>query len=492
MTGIIAFGGYIPLPRLDRTSAFAATGWFNSGLKGLAKGERAFAGWDEDTITMAVEAARDCLGGRDRRAVARLALASTTLPNADRQNATIVKEALNLPDDIATFDMSGSQRAGTSALLDAFYAAAGGAGDTLVIASERGRFRPGSESELLGGHGAAAMLVGDSADAVRFIGGHSLSIDFVDHFRAEGQSFDYQWEARWVREEGYLKIVPAAIKATLEKLQFGPGDIQHFLFAAPMRGVDQAIAKAAGIAPEAVVDNLAGTLGHAGTAQPLLLLSHLLERAGAKERVMLCGFGGGCDVIVLEIGDDIAAARPGSGVAGALAVRRSEDNYTRYLALSGLLDLEKGMRAELDQKPALTALYRERKSVLGLVGGRCTDTGEVQFPKTPVSVNAARTVRTQEDYPLAELPARIVAYTADYLAYTPEPPAYYGTVVFEGGGRLMTEFVDVGEEGVEIGQPVRMVFRIKAVDNQRHFTKYFWKASPHLRNGGPGISQQEN
>src|ERR1700716_790954 len=152
MVSIQAFGGYIPRLRLQREAIVRSVGWFNGGLRGLAKGERAMASWDEDAITMAVEAARDCLGDRDRSIVAKVVLASTSLPNADRQNSTVVKEALNLDDDIAAFDVTGSQRAGTSALLDALQAVAGGAGATLCIASERNRHRPGSEGELNAAH----------------------------------------------------------------------------------------------------------------------------------------------------------------------------------------------------------------------------------------------------------------------------------------------------------------------------------------------------
>jgi uncharacterized OB-fold protein len=148
-----------------------------------------------------------------------------------------------------------------------------------------------------------------------------------------------------------------------------------------------------------------------------------------------------------------------------------------------MLDLEKGMRAELDQKPVLTALYRERKTVLGLVGGKCTQSGTVQFPKTPISVATdVRAIRTQEDYPLAERSARVLSYTADHLTYSPDPPATYGTIEFEGGGRLMTEFVDLDKKGIEVGSLVRMVFRVKAFDERRGFTKYFWKATPDRPN----------
>src|SRR6202007_2215203 len=110
--------------------------------------ERAMAGWDEDAITMALEAARDCLADLDRARVGKVALASTSLPFADRLNAGLVKEALNLGDDVSAQDLTGSQRAGTSALLDALWTARGGAGDILCLASERRRAKPATEAEL--------------------------------------------------------------------------------------------------------------------------------------------------------------------------------------------------------------------------------------------------------------------------------------------------------------------------------------------------------
>lgn len=482
MVGIHAFGGYVPRQRLQRTQAYAAVSWFASGLKGLAKGERSFCGWDEDSVTMAVEAARDCIGGRDRTEIARIILASTSHSYADRQNSTIVKEALNLADATAAFDVSGSKRSATSALIDAFHAVEGNAGNTLCIASESQVHRAGSEAEFGSGHAGAAVLLAKGDGCAKLIGTHSVSVDFVDHFRQTGAAFDYGWEARWVREEGYGKLVVSAIRDTLAKLRLDAAGIDHFILGSPMRNVGEAVAKRVGIDPAAVADTLFATLGDAGAAQPLVLLAHVLEHATPGQTIMLVGFGGGCDVIVLETTEALPAARPAIGISGYLDDREPVDNYVKYLAVSGLVELETGMRAELDQKPILTAQYRERKAVLGLVGGKCTVTGTVQFPKTPISVaQNARTLYTQEDYPLAERPARVITFTADHLTFTPVPPAYYGNIEFEGGGRMMAEIVDVGDIPLEVGMPLRMVFRIKAVDRRRGFTQYFWKAARDRR-----------
>lgn len=482
MAGIIACGAYVPRLRLQRSAIVAANGWFNPGLKALGRGERAMANWDEDAITMAVEAARDCLTDLDRGRVARVALASTSHPNADRQNAGVVKEALNLSDATGALDVSGGQRAGTSALLDALYAAQGGAGEVLCLAAEKRRTAPASELELISGDAAAAMLVGSTDVAAEFLAGHSVSADLVDHFRAAGEALDYSWESRWVRDEGYARLAVDAVKAALEKAGLAPGAVDSFVMGAPLKGVNALVAKAAGIPGDAVADPLDAVLGDAGTAQPLLLLAHVLQTSAPGRILVAVGFGQGCDVLVFRTTEHVARACRGLGVKGWLARRKPEANYIKQLFFSGALELDRGMRAEFDQKTALTALYRNRKAVLGLVGGKCLETGAVQFPKSEISVaQNARAQGTQVDYPFAERSAAIVTHTADALTYSPDPPVYYGAIDFEEGGRMTVEFADVEPADVEVGASMRMMFRIKAVDEKRGFTKYFWKAVPDYR-----------
>ncbi len=474
-TGILAFGAYIPFRRLQRSAAYAANAWFAPGLKGAAKGERATASWDEDPITMAVEAARDLLGESDRSCVAALSLASTTLPFADRLNAGVVKEALNLSDAVFASDQTGSQRCATSALIGAL----SGSSTHLVLASDLRKARPASEAELSQGDAAAAILVGQGDAIARLIGSHSVTVDFVDHFRSQGQDFDYTWESRWIRDEGHTKLLGGALKDALKKLGLTGADIDAAVIPIAVRGVPESLAKLAGIRPEAVADTLSAQVGDTGAAHPLLLLAAALEKAKPGQKILLAGFGQGADILVFETTEALARQPKRLGVAGHLARAQKTDNYMRFLFHRGLLDLERGMRAEMDQKQPGTTLYRNRKAVLGLVGGRCSKTGTVQFPKSDIGVNPNdRTQGTQEDYPLAERRAKIVTYTADSLSYSPDPPVYYGGIDFEGGGRLVAEFADCSAEDIEVGREMRMVFRIKAEDELRDFTKYFWKAAP--------------
>ena len=52
-------------------------------------------------------------------------------------------------------------------------------------------------------------------------------------------------------------------------------------------------------------------------------------------------------------------------------------------------------------------------------------------------------------------------------------------VQFEEGGRIMIDFTDVqAERGLEVGMPMRMVFRVRDYDHKRGFRRYYWKAAP--------------
>ena len=82
MIGITSYGAYIPRLRLERMAIFQAMGWFAPALMMVAQGERSMCNWDEDAITMAVAASRDCLRGQDKQKLDAVYLASTTQPFA--------------------------------------------------------------------------------------------------------------------------------------------------------------------------------------------------------------------------------------------------------------------------------------------------------------------------------------------------------------------------------------------------------------------------
>jgi hydroxymethylglutaryl-CoA synthase len=472
--GIRRFGAYLPRLRLERTAIAAATAFANASRAATARGARSYCSWDEDSLTMAVEAARDCIAGTAADSVGALSFASTTHPFADRSNAGVVATALNLNEALRVSDGGGQQRAGISALLQAFATQA--SQDTLVVAADRRLAKPASEQELAFGHGAAALLVGKGTDlAADFIGATSLQADFVDHYRASDARFDYALEERWIRDEGYLRIVPRAIQMALAETGLAATAVDRFILQGPAR-FTAAVAKAAGLRAEAIADDLHATCGNTGVAHPLLQLGAALESAAAGDIILLASFGQGCDAVLLR-----ATGRSptvGRGARGALAEGVADRDYVRFLSNCGLLEIDWGMRAERDNRTAHTTAWRKHDDVTGFVGGRCTRCGTVQYPRARACVNPeCRELDTQQAHPLSMTTGTVKTFTEDWLAVTRGPPHVYGNVALDGGGNVFAEFADTPAGTLSVGTPVRFVFRIKDTDTVRGFRRYFWKAT---------------
>jgi 3-hydroxy-3-methylglutaryl CoA synthase len=473
--GIRLFGGYVPRLRIERSHIADAHKWMAPGLRGQAKGSRAFMSWDEDAVTMAVQAARDCLDGRKPDGIEAIHFASTNLPYADLQHSSLVASALGLPSGIAGSDAGYSQRAGTSSLLRALKAGE----EALFIASDAPVAKPASTQELSYGAGAAAFVLGTGDVVARLLGSASVTAPFVDHFRTARSQFDYFWEERWVRDEGYSKLVPEAISAALAKAGVTVGDLTHFVMPSLLRGAADVVAKKIGFAGKCA-DDLANGVGYAGSAHALLMLANVLETAAPGDKILLVGFGQGADALVFEVTGHIANARPRRGVSGAIADGLATDSYMRLLSYYDCIDLEWGMRSEKNAKTALTEQYRSSAEIGGLLAGNCRSCGTIQFPQLEYCVNPeCNAPASQFDQAsLVDEPAKMLTHTGDWLTYHPAPPLFVGFVQFDNGARILMEVVDVGAEGLDVGTPLKMTYRIKERDRARGYNRYFWKATP--------------
>ena len=479
MIGITSYGAYIPRLRLNRSSIYQAMGWFAPAIVMVAQGTRSMCNWDEDALTMSVEASRSCLQGMDRKKVDAMFLASTTLPFADRQNAGVTATALNLRADILASDYTASQKAGTNALLSALETLKGGdRNNILVTAADRRETRPAGFYEMWFGDGAASFLVGDTDVIAEFKGAYTLSLDFVGHYRGARHRFDYTWEERWLRDEGYSKIIPETINGLLDKMKITMDDVDKVVYPCFIKAEHKKIAQKIGAADK-VVDNLHEVCGETGCAHPLLMMASALDEATPGDRIILAGFGQGCNAMYFEVTEAIERVKGRAPFKTAEANREVIDNYSKFLVFRDLITPDMGIRAEAETQTAMTVLYRRRHMILGLVGGRCTACGTPQFPKSQVCVNPDCLAKhTQEDYEYSEIPARVKTFTGDLLAVSLDPPHIYGMVQFDGGGRFMADFTDCKLDEIKVGLPVRMVFRKKAQDNERGFVNYFWKAAP--------------
>ncbi|MBW2514844.1 MAG: SDR family NAD(P)-dependent oxidoreductase [Deltaproteobacteria bacterium] len=245
------------------------------------------------------------------------------------------------------------------------------------------------------------------------------------------------------------------------------------------KGDHRKIAKNLGASPEKLVDNLHDVCGETGTAHPFLMMTAALESSKPGDHILMAGFGQGCNALMFEVTDHITQLVPRNGFDGAINHKKTIHNYQKWLKFRDLIQTEMGIRAEAPTQTATTVLWRKNKMILGLVGGKCKTCGTPQFPKADICVNPdCGAVKSQEDYEFADEPAKVKTFTGDLLSVSVDPPAIYGMVQFDVGGRMMADFTDCSLDEIRVGLPVRMEFKRKGVDKERGFTNYFWKAVP--------------
>jgi len=480
MIGITSYGGYVPRYRLDRSLIYNALGWMAPGNAGLARGEKAVAGFDEDSLTMAVAAGIDALSGMDRGNVEALCFASTSMPYKERLNAGIVKSALGLSDQISAADFSSGIKAGTTALLYALDSVkAERSRSTLVCASDIRLGRPASPQEMIFGDAAAALLVGRENVIAEFKGSFSTSHDFVDHYRGEFAKYDRQWEDRWIRDMGITELIPEAINGLLDKYRLKIGDFAKIVYPCHYAAARKKLGKILGIAPEAEQTNFQTEIGESGTPHALVMLVSALEKSNPGDKILVLSFGSGCDVLYFEVTENIKKLGRRKGISGSLANRAELDNYTKYLVWRDILPVEIGLRSEEDLWTRWSALWRKRKEVLGLFGSKCKKCGTVQYPPQKICVNPdCGASYEMEEFGFSDKVGTISSYTGDNLAASFNPPSIYGQIEFEGGGKFMFDFTDCDLDSLSTGMTVAMSFRRKYNDKKRDISGYFWKAVP--------------
>ena len=452
-------------------------------MGGAGKGERSFANWDEDSITMAVEASRLALAKASVQlpdiSLDSLRLASTSLPFADRNNAGIVREALNLNRNLSPLDLGGSRRAATAGLLDLTRR---GEGTHLLCASDCVDTLPASETEPTTGHGAAAILLGTGQPVASLCASASLHEDFVDRYRMSERRFDYQLESRWIRDAGTLEQLGSLVAQTLEEGKVKAQSLAWLLLPFDA-SLNRSLARKAGLAEARTADELAQKIGICGAAHPMIMLAWALEHAQVGDHILLAGAGQGFDVLLFEVTP--GAAKPALALAQQLAQTREEKNYTRYLGIRQLLAMDSGIRSERDTRTALSAHYRRHEDLTGFNGGYCSECKKLQFPLSRYCVHC-HSRDSQTVAPMSELDGEVNSYTEDWLAYSPSPPLMFGNIHFPGGANVMMEFSDFLPGELHAGDKVRMSFRIKDLDARRGFKRYFWKPTPAVKEHAGG------
>ena len=452
--GIFGAAVYLPRRRLDRAAIAAVAG------RGGGTGTRSVAGYDEDTTTMGVEAARAALQATATAVPDVLWFATATPAYADKTNATAIHAALQLRRHVGAFDVNGSVRSSMGAL----FAAMTGRGTHLVVSADLRGGLPGGPDEAAFGDGAAALLVGDEADGqllAEAIGGGRATEEFLDRWRTPGDVRSKVWEERF-GETRYVPLGRAAWDDALASAGLTADQVRRVAIAGTHGRAVTALARQLDVGDRLVGTELAASIGNLGAAQPAALLTALLDRSEPGDVVALIVLADGADVVLFRTTEALMYWTPEPRVAEAAAAGASVD-YGTFLRWRGLLPVEPPRRPE-PARPSASASGRSTDWKFGFVGSRGDD-GAVHLPPQPGEATA---------WPMADTAGTIVTFTVDHLAYSPSPPVVFAVVDFDGGGRLPVELTDVDLERVQIGARVQLTFRKLFTADGIH--NYFWKA----------------
>jgi len=467
MAGITSYGAYVPLWRLSREAI----------MKGL-RGEKAIRNYDEDSTTMAVAAAIDCLQGQDRNAVDGLFFATTTAPYREKQIATTIAAAADLRGDIITADFTNSLRAGTGALRAALDAVkAGSARQVLVVASDSRMGAPGTDFEQNCGDGAAALLIGDADVIAEVEAWHSVSSELHDVWRRDDDEFIRAWEDRFINQIGFVETVKRTVTGLLQGAGVAPADLARAIIAAPSARMHGEISRKLGFDPGGQVQHhYFDVMGNTGAAYPLMLLVAALEEAKAGDRLLVASYGSGCDAFIMGVKDGSAAAPPDRrrGMKGHLATRKVIDDYRTYLQWRGLLVFE-AQPTPPGGFISSVALWRDRAQVLPLHGLKCRVCGGIHYPPQRVCPRC-RAKDSFDEWSLSDKKGHLFTFSADNLCSRLEAPRVTAIVDFEGGGRMATMMTDRSVDDLHVGMPVEMSFRKLA--SKDGFHNYGWKSMP--------------
>lgn len=469
MAGITSYGAYIPIYRLSREI-------LNGVWGGTGKGEKAVANADEDSLTMGVEAARDCIKGVAKDSIDALYFATTTPPYKEKQSASIMAAACDLREDIITVDLTDSLRSGTIALgmaLDAVKA--GSARQVLVVVADTRLGPPDTAFESLFGDGAAAFLIGNDGVAIEVEGSHYITSAFVDYWRLEYDKIIRSWEDRFIREEGYLPYVEKAVTVLLQKQNLTAKDFAKVVICSPDARMHQASVKSLGLnSKEQVQDLLFDSVGHTGTALVPMVLVSALEGAKAGDRILAVNYGDGADAHALRVTEEIEKIKVRRGIKKHLESKMMLDNYGKYIKFRDLMEMEHSLF--MTRRTALPELWRYRNFYFRFHGAKCTKCGRIMIPIPKFCIYCQADEKFFEEVPLSDKKGTLVTFSMDERSAAIDPPNVLAAVALEGGGRFFSQMTDRDTNNLQVGMPMELTFR--RIHDALGVHNYFWKCRP--------------
>ncbi|MGC8631463.1 MAG: hydroxymethylglutaryl-CoA synthase [Thermoprotei archaeon] len=349
---IYGWGSYVPPYRL--TVAEISRVWGRDPKQyeeELNVKEKAVAGADEDTATMAVEAAKNAISRASvsTRDIGVVYVGSESPPYAVKPTATTVAEALGIGPLSLAADLEFACKAGSEGLEAAVALVGSGMVKYgLAIGSDTAQGGPGDHLEYTAASGATAFLVGpESSNAAASLEGSvSYVSDTPDFWRRSGARYPSHGEG-FTGEPAYFKHVEGATKALLQELGLKPSDFDYVVFHQPNGRYPLTAARDLGFAPSTLKTGLLSPfIGNTYAAASLTGFSAVLDEAKPGQRVLVTSFGSGAgsDSFSFLISDGVEERRARAKFVMDYVKKRVEIDYALYLKFRGGINLGGGAK----------------------------------------------------------------------------------------------------------------------------------------------------
>lgn len=332
---IHGYGCYIPRYRINGLEMARVWG---KNASDLPVKEKAVAGLDEDTVTMAAEAARYAIAraGVDSSKIQAVHVGTESKPYAVKPSGTVVAEILGLSHKITSSDFEFACKAGTEAVqMVTALVEAGRIEYGLAIGADTAQGRPGDALEMTAASGAAAFVVGRNGEncVAKFEYATSYVTDTPDFWRRSYERYPMH-ASRFTGEPAYFHHTITAVTSIMNENGFKVNDIDYFVFHQPNVKFPLAAAKVLSIPLEKVKPGLvADVIGNTYAACSMIGLAKVLDKAKPGQRILFTSYGSGAgsDSFVLLTCDGIDEKRNLAPTFEEMLNRRKEINYSTYL-----------------------------------------------------------------------------------------------------------------------------------------------------------------
>jgi hydroxymethylglutaryl-CoA synthase len=297
MVNLLGYGTYIPKYRISIEDI--ASVWKKDAgeiVSGLHVMEKSVPGIDEDAVTVAFEAASQCvvLSGVASTDIQALFVGSESHPYAVNPTATIVGEFLGLTNSYYAADMEFACKAGTAGVqVVVGFVNSGQIHCGMAIGADTAQSKPHDVLEYTSACAGVAMMLGDAHGIAELLSFRSFTSDTPDFWRRDGIRYPSH-AGRFTGEPAYFTHVMGVAQNQLKETNTKTSDYAYCVFHMPNGRFPREAARRLGftdkqLAPSLVVD----TVGNPYSASSMLGLSAVLDIAKPGETIFMVSYGSG-------------------------------------------------------------------------------------------------------------------------------------------------------------------------------------------------------